>query len=219
MRQKSVVVAVIATIAGIALLAGCARAANAPGSGSTAGSPTQQGTMSTAAESTTTPQTSSNTAESTTATETSGANAGQPCVTANLKASLGEPEGAAGSSYYTLTFTNVGTVSCTLQGFPGVSYVTGESGTQVGASAAWDGTKGSAVTVLPGGTATAQLQEVDVYNFPPSVCDPTGIRGLRIYPPGEKSALYVPQQGGVGCKADPLPGGQFQMSVKTITAS
>lgn len=219
MRKKSAGTAVLAAIAGIALLAGCARATDVSGSGSTSSSTTQQSTTSTAAVSTISQQTSSSTSESTTTTETSSAVAGQPCVSENLKASLGEPEGAAGSSYYALIFTNTGTVSCTLQGFPGVSYVTGDNGTQVGGSAAWDGSKGPAVTLEPGGTATAQLQEVNVQNFPSDVCKPVSTRGLRVYPPGETAALFVPQPDGLGCQADPLPGGQFQLSVQTIKAS
>lgn len=219
MRQKTAGTAVLAAIAGIALLAGCARAADVSGAGSSSSTTAGQSTTSTAAASTVSSQTSPSATDSTTTDSDTATSSGTSCLSENLEASLGEPEGAAGSSYFALVFKNTGSASCTLQGFPGVSYVTGDEGKQVGGSAAWDGAKGPAVTLEPGGTATAQLQEVNVQNFPADICKPVSTRGLRVYPPGETAALFVPQPDGLGCQADPLPDGQFQLSVQTITAS
>lgn len=143
---------------------------------------------------------------------------GSVCRTADLSITLGKPGAAAGSTYYPLVFTNTGSTACTLHGFPGVSYVAGDDGHQVGAPAAWVGDKGRAVTVEPGKTATAQLQEPNVHNFPDDVCDPTPVRGLRVYAPGDTRAAFVPQDGAVGCAAKSLPDGQFQLAVKAITA-
>lgn len=219
MKTRSAGAAVLAAIAGLALLAGCARAADVSGSGSSS-STTGQSFTSTAAASTSPIQTSTaSSATAATVPTTTTGGTGSSCLSANLTASLSAPEGAAGSSYYTLIFKNTGSESCTLQGFPGVSYVTGDDGRQVGAAAAWDGAKGPEVTLQPGGTATAQLQEVNVQNFPADICKPVSTRGLRVYPPGETAALFVPQPDGLGCQADPLPDGQFQLSVKTITAN
>lgn len=139
------------------------------------------------------------------------------CTLATLDIALGEPEGAAGSSYYPLIFTNTGFQPCTLQGFPGVAYVAGEDSHQVGAAATQNGDAGSAVTLNPGEHATANLQEVTVQNFPDDVCDPTAVTGLRVSLPGsEDDAAFVPQQDRTGCAAEELPGGQFQMSVQAI---
>lgn len=56
------------------------------------------------------------------------------CATTALTASLGPGSGAAGSSYYPIEFTNASSTTCTLYGYPGVSFVTA-SGVQVGAAA------------------------------------------------------------------------------------
>lgn len=139
------------------------------------------------------------------------------CLTEDLDVGLAEEGGAAGSVIYRLTFTNTATGPCTLQGFPQVMYVRGDKGIQVGAPAARDGDVAPAVTLFPGNTATAMLQEVNVYNFDESDCDPVKVRGLRVYPPGQDKAAFVPQKGAVGCRATDLPGGQFQMSVQSVT--
>src|SRR6202035_2904288 len=55
-----------------------------------------------------------------------GSAAAAGCRSAQLNASLGPPEGAAGSVYRVLIFTNTGTQACAMRGFPGVSYVAGD---------------------------------------------------------------------------------------------
>lgn len=116
--------------------------------------------------------------------------------------------------YRALVFTNTGGRACDLRGFPGVSYVAGDDGHQVGPAAERNGDPGAAVRIAPGATASAQLQLVNVANFDPAVCRPTPVRGLRVYPPGETAALFVPLDG-TGCAAAP-PG--LQLSVQTVTA-
>jgi hypothetical protein len=137
------------------------------------------------------------------------------CRSAGLTVSLGRPDGAAGSVYRVLVFTNTGSGGCELQGFPGVSYVASDGGQQVGPAAERVGDPGGSVRIAPGGTASAQLQLVDVANYDAAACHPTPVRGLRIYPPGETVALFVPTDG-TGCAATP-PGPQ--LTVRTITAS
>jgi hypothetical protein len=151
---------------------------------------------------------------------TSAAPAGEPgsdalprCATGELSASLGEGGAAAGSVYRQLVFTNTGARACELRGFPGVSYVTGDDGHQVGPAAEMAGERGGQVPIAPGGTARAQLRLVNVQNYDPAACSPTPVRGLRVYPPGDTAALYVPMEG-TGCAATP-PGAQ--LSVQTIT--
>jgi hypothetical protein len=134
------------------------------------------------------------------------------CRTAGLRVTLGPPDGTAGSTYRSIIFTNTGGSTCTLRGFPGVSYVAGDDGHQVGPAADWAGPVGNAVRLAPGGRATAQLQLVDVLNYDTAVCRPTPVRGLRIYPPGERAAVFVAAPG-TGC-AGKLPG--FQLSVRAV---
>jgi hypothetical protein len=110
--------------------------------------------------------------------------------------------------YRPLLLTNTGDRSCELTGFPGVSYVTGDSGEQVGPAAAMNGERGGRVPLAVGQAATAQLRMVDVGNFDVEVCRPTPVRGLRIYPPGDTASLFVPLET-TGCAGTP-PGDQIR---------
>jgi len=127
-----------------------------------------------------------------------------------LTVSLGSGDAAAGTSYVQLLFTNKGNRPCVIQGFPGVSYVTGDNGTQVGAPAERDGTKAGSVTLAAGAVASATLARVQVLNYDESVCRPTPVRGLRVYPPGDTVSLFVPTNG-TGCAGSP-PGPQLRIS-------
>ena len=86
--------------------------------------------------------------------------------------------------------------------FPGVSYVAGDDGHQVGPAAAMSGQRGGEVVLKPGAAAAAQLQMVNVANFDAAVCNPTPVRGLRVYPPGDTTSLYV-ERAGTGCASTP----------------
>ena len=114
------------------------------------------------------------------------------CTTSGLVVWLGLGEGgaAAGSTYYPLEFTNVSSRRCRLFGFPGVSAVAAR---QLGSSAARNRAHPKTpVNLLPGGSAHTVLQLVDVENFPASKCKPTAARGLRVYPPNQRSAAEIP---------------------------
>lgn len=122
-----------------------------------------------------------------------------------MTAALKDGTGAAGTFYYDLTFLNHGTAPCTLFGYPGVSYVRGDTGIQTGDAADRNPsiagqTGATVVTLAAGATAHAVLAEVDVANYSPSDCQPTAIRGLRVYPPDQTTALFVPQAT-TGCQA------------------
>jgi hypothetical protein len=134
------------------------------------------------------------------------------CKVADLKLSIGGGDSAAGTTYRQLRFTNRGTRTCTIQGFPGVSYVAGADGHQVGPAAFRDGSKGAAVSLKPGMTVYAPVGFVQVRNYDPAVCKPTSVRGLRVYPPHEYSSMYVAASG-TGCAGSP-PGNQ--LTVQTI---
>jgi hypothetical protein len=129
------------------------------------------------------------------------------CKAAELTLSLGHGEAAAGTLYRPLRFTNSGKRNCTLQGFPGVSYVAGEDGHQVGPAAFRVGPKGPAISLAPGATVNALVGFTQVHNFDPSACRPTPVRGLRVYPPHDTAAVFVPMDG-TGCAATP-PGNQL----------
>ncbi|GLY42781.1 hypothetical protein Amsp01_088040 [Amycolatopsis sp. NBRC 101858] len=154
------------------------------------------------------------TAEPTPPPSTSAAPTGTGlCTAKDVKLALGEGDAAAGSFYRPLLITNADAEPCTVQGFPGVSYVAGEDGHQVGEAAYRSGTKGDQVRLNPGDTAAAVIQFVNVHNYPDDLCRPTPVRGLRIYLPQETDANFVPMPG-TGCANPDLPGNQ--LAVKTV---
>ena len=136
------------------------------------------------------------------------------CKTSNLSLSLGPGDGAAGHVYQALRFTNKSSQSCVIVGFPGVSYVTGDSGTQVGQPAQRDGAKGAQIVLKPGAVASAIVDFVDVGNFDASACKPTPTKGLRVYPPDSTASMFVAQNG-TGCAGTPP---DPQLGVQTIKA-
>ena len=115
-----------------------------------------------------------------------------PCSTAALRTSVGSANGAAGSIYYPLDFTNISGVTCGMYGFPGVSFVAGPKGGQIGGAAIRDPAFGpSLVTLAPGQVAHASVQVVVAQNYPTSVCKPVTAHWLRVYPPGQYAPLYA----------------------------
>ncbi len=152
-------------------------------------------------------------------TSTSSVPSGPPaCPTSQLAVTLGPANGAAGSVYFPLNFRNQGSTTCTLNGYPGVSFVTGATGTQVGSPATRVAVNGSAtspqlVTLAPGKSANAALREVNVANYPAATCTPTPVLGLRVYPPGETAAAFVSQPT-TGCAQT----GPEQMQVSFVVA-
>ena len=120
------------------------------------------------------------------------------CLTATLAVSLGPGSGAAGSTYYPIEFTNASGATCSLYGYPGVSFL-GAAGAQVGAAAAEDPTYPRLlVTLTPGSTVHAELRITHAQNYPPSTCIPATANMLRVFPPGQTSALYI-QMTALGC--------------------
>jgi Protein of unknown function (DUF4232) len=116
------------------------------------------------------------------------------CATGNLKAAINTSQGgaAAGSTYYPVNFTNTGSSSCYLFGYPGVSWVTSPSGNQIGQPATRNPVvTPSTVVLAPGQTAHVTLQVVDALNYSKSACQPVTAHWLKIYPPGQYTALYL----------------------------
>ena len=155
----------------------------------------------------TTPQSTGQSAARTTSPKT------PECKAADLRLSLGEGQGgAAGSSYPAIQFTNSSTSNCVIVGFPGVSYVGGDDGHQVGAPASRDGRIGAQMTLAPGQMASAIVREVDPENYPTATCKPVTVRGLRIYPPDDTAAMFLPFKGNAKACSTNID----QLSVQTI---
>jgi hypothetical protein len=169
-------------IAGCALVAACGTAAQgaAPAQSVTSRPGSAGGTS-----------TSATAAAGTAATSTPAAPAGTAgCLASGLQAQLGASQGAAGTIYQVIVLTNTSSSSCTLYGYPGVSFVNGQGGSQVGAPATKNpAVKAAQLTLAPGGKANALLAVHDAGAYPD--CRPTSVDWLRIYPPGDFGSLYV----------------------------
>jgi hypothetical protein len=121
------------------------------------------------------------------------------CKTAGLVTWLNtQSNGAAGTIFYTLNFTNVG-AKCTLHGYPGVSAV-GRAGRRLGTAAGRNSVKPVKTVTLNAPNAShgtfssahATLGIVDTGVFSAGVCAPTIASGLRVFAPNQKSATFIP---------------------------
>ncbi|MGH3418416.1 MAG: DUF4232 domain-containing protein [Streptosporangiaceae bacterium] len=130
-----------------------------------------------------------------TAEATQAAPAAVPaCTTGDLGAwvAVTQGNGAAGSIYYPLQFTNLSRHACAMRGFPGVSAVD-RNGHQLGSPASRNHVIPARTVVLaPGATAHTILRYSDVAVSSAPGCHPTfGTFELRIYPPGQYRATYA----------------------------
>lgn len=98
--------------------------------------------------------------------------------------------GAAGSRYIALTFTNAGSSSCLLSGWPDVNYVDA-SGKQIGATSSHASEWMSSGEVLsPGETANATLRETRA-NLYGDTCQPVTAAGYQVHIPGTDRSLTL----------------------------
>jgi len=100
-------------------------------------------------------------------------------------------DGAAGSVFYTLEFTNLSGHKCTLNGFPFINAVS-LTGGLLGHRAGFTGGPTHEITLNQGQTVTAELQIVNVLNFPAAQCKPVTAAGFRVFPPNQTRAKVVP---------------------------
>ncbi len=115
-----------------------------------------------------------------------------PCATRSLQAKVGIGQGAAGSTYTAIDFTNISNVTCTLYGYPGVSLAGGTPVTQIGLAATENpATPRKLVTLAPGAVANALLRIVHAENYPAAKCGPVTATWLQIYPPNQTTPIYL----------------------------
>ncbi|MBT1583520.1 DUF4232 domain-containing protein [Curtobacterium flaccumfaciens] len=122
-----------------------------------------------------------------------GEASGDRCAVSSLAGRIEAGSGgAAGSVIVHLVLENTGSTSCTVQGWPGVSFVGGGTGKQIGAAAiAEKSSPHPTVTLAPGKTAVAPLKIVRAENYSAGDCSPKTPDGFRVYPPGSKQSLFV----------------------------
>jgi hypothetical protein len=120
------------------------------------------------------------------------AGAAPACPTRSLGLKLGLAQGAAGSTYQVIDFTNISNGTCTLYGYPGVSLAGGKPVTQIGLAAAEShATPRKLITLPPGAVANAVLQIAHAVNFPAAKCHPVTADYLQIYPPNQTTPAYL----------------------------
>jgi hypothetical protein len=123
------------------------------------------------------------------------------CATRDLKATVGVAQGAAGSVYQVIDFTNIGTASCSLYGYPGIALAGGSPVTQIGAAASRSPQAGPAlVTLAPGAVGNTLLRITQAQNYPTSKCSPMASTYLQIYPPNQTTPIYLGYKS-TGCSA------------------
>jgi hypothetical protein len=117
----------------------------------------------------------------------------KPCSPADLVVWAGPSAGGgtAGGFGYEIKYTNLGTKTCTLAGFAGVSAVD-LKGRRIGAAASHGAGKVKQVVLAPHGSAMSILQVADALNFPKARCEPTWAAGVRVALPGGSGAKTAP---------------------------
>ena len=128
----------------------------------------------------------------TSAGTTSAAPASIPRCTASdlgVWLALDQGNGAAGTIFYPLEFTNLSQHTCYLFGYPGVSALD-RNGHQLGSPADWGSLHGARIVNLaPGATAHTMLGYHDVVvTTEPGCNEVNSAVELRVYPPGQRSA-------------------------------
>lgn len=118
----------------------------------------------------------------------------QACTTSGLKVVVNTAQAgaAAGSTYYPIKFTNTSGSSCTLFGYPGVSFSSGPSGSRIGRAASRNPAgKPVTVTLASGASAHATVQVAEAGNYSKSSCKPVTAHWLKVYPPNQVAPAYV----------------------------
>jgi hypothetical protein len=187
-------------VAAALLAAGCSSSSSSSSSaGSAPVSPSSPAGAASTGAATSGGATSSPTAAAASSSGSGTSASGAPsCATNDLKAAVAGSQGAAGSDYVTIDFTNNGSSSCTLYGYPGISLA--NSGGPIGAPATRDPSHSpTLVTLARGAKANAVLRVTDAQNYPSGTCSPDSSSFLLIYPPNQKQATDLPYKS-TGCK-------------------
>lgn len=128
-------------------------------------------------------------APSAAATPRCAANAGRPSLA--VWVAVDQSQGAAGTIYYPLEFTNLSAHSCSLHGFAGVSAID-RAGRQLGSPAGWNSGTSNTVILAPGATAHAVLEYHDaVIGQSPGCHSVSTASELRVYPPDRRTAAHA----------------------------
>lgn len=192
-RRSRSVIRAGAVLAAVLVLSGCSAGAHIGGTMPSGQATASAASPSASAASAASPSSSASASapSSAASTTSSGSYRSSRCLAEHLVGTLAAGEGGAGSTVDQLVLRNTGGSSCTLQGWPGVSFIDG-GGRQVGAAAVLDRSSAhQTVTLLAGGRAQAPLKIGQALNFPKATCEPVTVRRLRVYPPGSTESIVI----------------------------
>lgn len=117
-----------------------------------------------------------------------------------------EGDGFAGGSVYVVEFSNIGSATCTVTGYPTVKLT--ENGNQAGLKATTFGPAPATVTLHQGQTAHIALIIQDAG----ALCTPVATNGLSVRPPGNTQSWHFGLTAFGACR------GKSTMSVDAINA-
>lgn len=196
---QTLLVSVVAAGCLIAGVSGCSggapqtpmRHATGAGAPSTA-SPAASSVPTSSGPATSGPATSSVPSTSEPASVPRGGSAPGRCAAADLRGSVDQTLSGQQRVEPFLVLQNTGSSSCTLQGWPGVSFVGGGTGTQIGVPAnAERSSAHSTVTLTPGGDAYVSTVILFASSVPAEQCKPAQADGFRVFPPGSRASLFI----------------------------
>lgn len=112
------------------------------------------------------------------------------CTAADLAVWVNEEaaQGAAGTWYYPLEFTNTSGHACATGGYPGVS-ATDASGRQLGDAAVRDGVYLGRMVIIPAAGTAHALLGYGAAGVSTSGCKPRAAAQLKVYPPNSRTAI------------------------------
>lgn len=115
------------------------------------------------------------------------------CTAAHLKVSAENRDTSAGATHFQLLFHNTSSSPCTLTGFPGLSFRSGDD-TQIGNAAARDSsTPVTTVTLLPNGHSASDVTASNGRSgISADQCHCKDISFVGVYAPGSKDLIHVP---------------------------
>jgi hypothetical protein len=176
-KQVTLVTLAAAVLGGTAACTGSSTGGTTTSSGGTSSSQASSAAPTTAAATTTAATSSSTNTQSGGGSSASSSS----CAGSEIKTALGHGGAATGHEVLTLTFTNIGSRTCTLQGYPGAAVMNGST-LVLNATRTLNGfagddrqlTSAPLVTLAPGAVASANLEFV-VDNGEPCVANGSGI--------------------------------------------
>jgi hypothetical protein len=128
-------------------------------------------------------------------TASQGADSGGKCTATQAKVTLGQADGAAGHLMQELVFSNSSDQTCTITGYPGVSFVTAADGSQINDAAVREsGVAQTTVKLASKASARARVSMVNTGVFDEAACKPVQAAGFRVYLPDDTASTFVANQ-------------------------